>query len=226
MERNTAVLIDGGFLVNTFMGKFSTEDHKAYMKAEQVIKNAHKICPKEQIFRIYYYDCAPYGGKERHPVSGHVTDYSKTAFHIINFQSELARSERLAFRKGLLRFEGWKFAKHFNVFNFIQNLQSTIEAMKGATIEEDKTPTLSDKDIVPSFEQKRVDIKIGLDIAWLSLKKIVTQIIIVTSDSDFIPVMKFARKEGVQVILCSISGKFRQEMLEHCDEFIELNLVK
>ena len=49
--------------------------------------------------------------------------------------------------------------------------------------------------------QKGVDIRIGLDIAWISLKRVVDVIVLVTGDSDFVPVMKFARKEGLKVIL-------------------------
>lgn len=48
---------------------------------------------------------------------------------------------------------------------------------------------------------KRVDMKIGLDVAWLASKGIVDRIILVTADTDFVPAMKFARREGVQVLL-------------------------
>jgi len=226
-KKDTAILIDGGFLANTFMDKFSTGTDKAHLAASGVIKNAQKICQKERIFRIYYYDCTPYSGKQKHPVSGEIIDYYHKGTPIMGFQKELARSEQIAFRRGLLMFEGWKFAKRFSVFNFIRDLQSTIQdMMKGIKVDPDKIPTFSDTDIVPSFKQKRVDIKIGLDIAWLAIKGIVGRLIVVTGDSDFIPVMKFARKEGVQVVLCSISKNLRKEMFEHCDEFIELNLVR
>ncbi len=43
--------------------------------------------------------------------------------------------------------------------------------------------------------------RIGLDIAWLSLKRIVDAVVLVTGDSDFVPAMKFARKEGIRVYL-------------------------
>ena len=49
--------------------------------------------------------------------------------------------------------------------------------------------------------QKGVDIRIGLDIAWISLKRVVDVLVLVTGDSDFVPVMKFARKEGLKVYL-------------------------
>ena len=61
--------------------------------------------------------------------------------------------------------------------------------------------------------------KIGLDVAWLSSKRIVDRIVLVTGDSDFIPAMKFARREGVQVILVTMGHKLiKRELLEHADE--------
>ena len=68
-----------------------------------------------------------------------------------------------------------------------------------------------------------VDVKIGLDIAWLASRKIVDKITIVTGDSDFIPAMKFARKEGIHVTLCSLP-KIRPEMKEHADEYKMLKI--
>ncbi|MDT5157346.1 MAG: hypothetical protein QOH51_1703 [Acidobacteriota bacterium] len=46
--------------------------------------------------------------------------------------------------------------------------------------------------------------KIGLDVAWLASKSIVEKIILVMADSDLIPAMKFARREGVQVVLVTM----------------------
>lgn len=49
--------------------------------------------------------------------------------------------------------------------------------------------------------QKGVDIRTGLDIARIAVKRIVDIIVLVTGDSDFVPVMKFARTEGIKVYL-------------------------
>ena len=38
IKKDTAILIDGGFLTNVFMEKFSTEHQKVHIDAEQVIK--------------------------------------------------------------------------------------------------------------------------------------------------------------------------------------------
>ena len=41
--------------------------------------------------------------------------------------------------------------------------------------------------------------RVGLDIASLTLKKQVEVIVLVTGDSDFVPAMKFARREGALI---------------------------
>jgi uncharacterized LabA/DUF88 family protein len=50
-----------------------------------------------------------------------------------------------------------------------------------------------------SFEQKGVDVQIGLDIATLSLKRYVDTIIIFSFDTDLIPALDFARNNGIRV---------------------------
>jgi len=72
------------------------------------------------------------------------------------------------------------------------------------------------------LKQKRVDIKIGLDIAWLSSKRIVDKIVLVTSDTDFIPAIKFARREGLIVFLCPMRQTVNQDLVIHSDDVINV----
>ena len=51
------------------------------------------------------------------------------------------------------------------------------------------------------FQQKRVDLLLGLDIALLSAKSRVTHIALVAGDSDFLPAVEVAKREGVAVWL-------------------------
>ena len=74
------------------------------------------------------------------------------------------------------------------------------------------------RDIVPRIEQKGVDMRIGLDIDSLALKRIVDAIVIVTGDSDLVPAMKLARREGLQVFLDTLGQQFvRAELRAHAD---------
>jgi uncharacterized LabA/DUF88 family protein len=49
-------------------------------------------------------------------------------------------------------------------------------------------------DLVPDLRQKGVDMRIGLDIAFISLRKVADVLVLITGDSDFVPAMKVARR--------------------------------
>lgn len=53
----------------------------------------------------------------------------------------------------------------------------------------------------PIFEQKRVDIKLAVDLVLLATKRQITRAIIVTGDSDFLPAIQAAKNEGVLIHL-------------------------
>lgn len=70
----------------------------------------------------------------------------------------------------------------------------------------------------PDFEQKGVDMRIGLDIANHASAKSVDRIILITADTDCIPAMKQARISGLQVIIVAFPGqKLPPELLWHAD---------
>jgi uncharacterized LabA/DUF88 family protein len=63
--------------------------------------------------------------------------------------------------------------------------------------------------------------RIGLDIASLTLKRHAQVIVLVTADSDFIPAMKFARREGAQLFLITLGHGIKEGMREHADLVVE-----
>jgi uncharacterized LabA/DUF88 family protein len=75
----------------------------------------------------------------------------------------------------------------------------------------------------PIFQQKGVDMKIGLDIAWIATKHIADVIVLVTADSDFASPMKLARREGVVVCLCSLTEQpLTIDLVKHADVVIRV----
>ena len=76
---------------------------------------------------------------------------------------------------------------------------------------------LTESDFSLSIRQKGVDMKIGIDIASLALKKQVDQIVLIAGDSDFVPVAKLARREGLDFILDPLWGTITPSLLEHID---------
>ena len=76
---------------------------------------------------------------------------------------------------------------------------------------------LTEIDIKPHIEQKTVDMKIGLDIATIALKRLADVMIIITGDSDIVPALKFARSEGMQVGLDPLWRPVSSDLSEHVD---------
>ncbi|HEU4456493.1 MAG TPA: NYN domain-containing protein [Longimicrobium sp.] len=58
----------------------------------------------------------------------------------------------------------------------------------------------------PIFEQKRVDIYLGVDLIMLATKQRIHRAILITGDSDFLPAIRAAKNEGVLIHLFHGSG--------------------
>ena len=80
-----------------------------------------------------------------------------------------------------------------------------------------RTKKLTPQDIKPSISQKGVDMRIGLDIARIAIRKTCDALVIVTGDADLIPAMKLARIEGLRVYLHTIGHGVDKSLKEHAD---------
>lgn len=202
--KKVAVIVDGQFLMHRI--KDALYERK-YPTAEQIsafLSNVH--ASDEEIYRIFFYQGEHSKQKSKKPISKTEIDFkeSDTAKYSNDLLVELSKKELFAVRVGETQFRGWKF-KNWVEKKFIQ---------------EDFHETLTDDHFIPEFQQKGVDIKIGLDVAWLASNKLVDRIILVTGDSDFVPAMKFARKEGLQVVLIKLGKKRIQDSLEIHSDFV------
>lgn len=85
-----------------------------------------------------------------------------------------------------------------------------------------KTKTkIEARDIRPKILQKGVDMRIGLDIASLALKRLVSTIVVASGDSDLVPAFKLARTEGLRVYLAPLgSPTVRRELKAHADRVL------
>ncbi|HEX7050471.1 MAG TPA: NYN domain-containing protein [Longimicrobiales bacterium] len=199
--KRVAVLLDGGFVLR----KLYPLVGRRMPTADEVCDFAHRCIHNadEALFRIYFYHCRPCEGTETHPLTRAAIDFaqSRTAAAMGAFLREIALKDHVAFRAGELSFDGWEIAR-----KAAKDLIATGRAVAPA-------------DVVPDLKQKRVDMKIGLDVAWLASKRIVDRILLVTGDSDFVPAMKFARREGVQVALVTLGHRqVKHDLVVHADE--------
>lgn len=204
----TAVLIDGGFF------------HKAYRRhypgakghtAVQVARNMHKMAldhanwDNGELYRIFYYDCAPFTKRTHNPISKRLIDFSKTPQHPFQTEllEELKRLRKVATRLGELHDgQGWQI--HPRV---LKELLTGKRPFSG----------LSDNDVFYDLKQKGVDIKVGIDIASLAYKRFVGRIVLVSGDSDFVSAARLARREGIDFILDPMRNHVKPSLFEHID---------
>lgn len=158
-------------------------------------KFARKCVAKEEnLLRILYYDSPQWRGTVQLPVSGRNTTFQSSD----KWLQDLARLERFAVRRGTIGFRGWK--------------PKTIPITGGRP--------LTDADFTPVFEQKGVDMRVGLDIATYADKQAVDRIILVSGDQDMIPAMKHARKAGLEIGLIQLPAPtytLHSNLQAHCD---------
>lgn len=76
---------------------------------------------------------------------------------------------------------------------------------------------LTRQDLKLDMGQKGVDMRLGLDLVSLALKRLVDQVVVITGDSDFVPAIKIARTEGVEVILDPMGQHIADDLQEHID---------
>ena len=203
--RSYAVLIDAGFL------KRKRASRQRPLTAESVKQFVDELrsLPALEAFhlhRVYFYDAPPLQSTVQKPLSGGRIAFSDTplAKNNLRLHRELQSVPFVAIRMGELRFRGW--------------------AVNTRQLADDEHELLvTSDDLVPNVHQKGVDMRVGLDIASLTLKKQVDVIVLVTGDSDFVPAMKFARREGAQLFLLTLGHNVVREMLEHADLVLQMD---
>ena len=145
----------------------------------------------EETVRILYYDCALFNGETKLPVSRTVQVFNQATPYL----NDLSRKDLFAVRRGVLKFRGYLIKRGHQPSN----------------------PPV-DSDFSPKFEQKGVDMRIGLDMATIAANRSVELIALMTNDTDCVPAMKLVRRAGIQVALICVPGcKPAPELLSHTD---------
>ncbi|WP_210235154.1 MULTISPECIES: NYN domain-containing protein [unclassified Mesorhizobium] len=219
MHRNRlAVLIDGGFFLRRLKPQFPGIDHTNPKVVARLI-HAHAIRHRYQktgrdesgrhifesfeLYRIFYYDCPPFSKKMHYPVTKKAIDFAKSEQAVFRntLHDELRKKRKVALRMGhLLDTSSWR-----------------LKASTLAAVLKDENTELGDEDFELDTIQKGVDMRLGLDVAALSYKRLVDQIVLVVGDSDFVPAAKLARREGIDIILDPLGQAVHAHLHEHTD---------
>ena len=180
-----AILMDGGFVTKKLSqrhGRFPTAND---IEAECTRIKRHEALADKELLRNYWYDARPATDTIANPLDGQSISLGTT--RVLRENSSLQQAIELlpdfALRAGETVVHGWQLGG-----KAMQSLSQTPRQ-------------LEPRDLIPNIEQKGVDLRIGLDIARLSLRQLVDVIVLVSGDSDFVPALKFARREGIRVFL-------------------------
>ncbi len=204
----TAILVDGGFYrkrANYLWKKKTAKDRakELYSYCQAHLEDEHQ---KRSLYRIFYYDCPPIEKEIYHPLLKKNIKLEETELFAWSneFLEELKKKRKVALRLGEL--SGYSAS-------YSLKPELTRRLLSGEMTVSD----ITNRDLTLDIKQKGVDMKIGLDIASLSYKKQVDQIILIAGDSDFVPAAKLARREGIDFILDPMWATIKPNLYEHID---------
>lgn len=206
----TAILVDGGFYRKRSLGLWGR--HSPQESADALITYARRHLKehtyRHELYRIFYYDCPPVTKQVYHPLLGKTVNLSASAEYkwMQEFLECLKEKRKVALRLGKL-----------DVSNSVYTLSyDNVKKICSHSLSVDE---LTEKSFELTIRQKGVDMKIGMDIASLSYKHQVDQIVLIAGDSDFVPAAKLARREGLDFILDPLGMEISKDrdLFEHID---------
>lgn len=199
-----AILIDAGFLKRKLGSQAEPLDINGVCTFIDAVPE-HSALVGMNLHRVYWYDAPPLDSRVTKPLLGGKINFGVTSLARANalLLGALCEVPYVSVRRGDLVFRGWK-------------------VRQGKLPEKDASVTLTAPDLEPNIHQKGVDMRLGLDIATITLKGHADVFVLVAGDSDFVPAMKFARREGAQLFLVTLGHAVRSDMLEHSDLVLDV----
>lgn len=213
-QRTVAIFVDAGFFARKFTKladpQMSAEPNRlAKAMWHYWIKHVDRK-NGEDLYRIYYYDCPPLTHKAHHPITNQLIDFSKSDITKYNtsLHEALLHQPYVACRMGHLSTIGndWGFIRKDKIHNFNKLIRGEVDHRE-----------VDPKNVSVKPIQKGVDMKLGIDIASVVLKKLANKIVLISGDSDFVPAAKLARIEGAHFILDAMGRTVKGELAEHID---------
>ena len=129
---------------------------------------------------------------------------TKTAVEQLGLLESIKNTPNFALRLGKSYWSGYDWGLNYKKLKNIINKKMTIDDLR-------------ENDVYPLIQQKAVDMKLGIDITFMAIKRLVDVIIIITGDADFVPALKLARREGIIVGLDPLKNNVKAELKEHVD---------
>ena len=204
---NTAILVDAAFFLSRLRSFYPNDYRNPELAAERLCQMCLEHINDGDLYRILVYDCSPLDQKARHPITGNEVDFlqlPQSQFRM-EFHRHLKSKRKVALRLGELRRGEWILKDH---------------ATKKLLTRKMELDDLQRSHVKLDIKQKGVDMKLGIDIASMALKRMVDRIVLVSGDGDFVPAAKLARREGIDVILDPMGAHIGKALHEHNDGII------
>lgn len=206
--RRTAILVDGGYYrkrASALWGRKSAEDRANELFHYCLLHISEPDEPRD-LYRIFYYDCPGLTRQLTHPLTGNVTDFSTGAGTLWTkeFFEKMATKRKVAIRRGELA---------ENQAEYVLKQAALNDILRGNRTVQD----LTERDFRLDVKQKGVDMRIGLDATSIAMGKLADQIVLIAGDSDFLPVAKIARRNGIDFILDPMKQIPKANLQEHVD---------
>jgi uncharacterized LabA/DUF88 family protein len=227
----TAIVVDGAYFLRRFKHRYPGLNPNSPVDvclgvmwlAAQHIANRDRFDPQDFLmndetghrfsfewaesstfYRLFFYDCPPLMKRTQLPISKRGIDLgqTETAKARLAIHNQLLSVRKVALRLGRLNEKfGWR-VKQDAAARWIASTHQ-IEPV--------------DDDFEIDTVQKGVDMRLGLDVASMAFKRQVDQIILVAGDADFVPAVKLARREGIDVVLDPMGGTPAKDLLANVD---------
>lgn len=210
----TAVFIDGAFFIKRLRHYLPKAHHyHAKMIADiamgislEHLKLRNHSKDKDDLYRVFFYDCPPLEKRLHYPISKEALDLSKSSEAVFRkaLHKELIKKRKFALRLGRLSDygNGWRLKPNV-LSDLLKNKRDWAD--------------LTDDDFNIDITQKGVDMRIGVDISTVSLKHQADRMVLIAGDADFVPAAKLARREGVDFILDAMHQPISDDLFEHID---------
>lgn len=193
----------------------------------------------DHVYRLFYYDAHPFSEIAHHPILNQQIQFAKTpeAQFRNSLFTALRRKRKFALRLGHVnKMDGWHLRdanltkKLLKTRDWVDDIAAALDSNAPLALDEaragklrlllDAWKAVSPDDVRLGLRQKGVDMRIGIDIATLTLKKQVDTIVLVTGDSDFVPAAKVARRKSVEFLLDPLFQSVSDDLNEHVDGIV------
>jgi len=250
-DARIAILIDGGFFLRRLPKLVAPNRCESPGKIVACIRHLCRSHVKnltgsnesrwhQHVYRIFFYDAAPYDGKAHHPIDNRAIDFARSdvAQQRLALFELLRQQRKVALRLGkVTRERDWTISPRLT--KRLLRTRRWVEALEGLAVPSESAEPVS-LNLTPDrarglvemrelwksidggavslgLRQKGVDMRIGVDIASIALKRQADTIVLVAGDSDFVPAAKLARREGMEFILDPLWQQVNDDLHEHID---------